>query len=323
MLLICATTYGCNDGDIPDDPPVASAPSVFDWTLQRSGVFVDLHDLYFINNNAGWAVGGNNTILSTSSGGEQWPEAPVSSFEGTFRSVHLIDDQRGWIAGDLAGAIPDGSVYISINGGAYPEPQKKTDFPMNAVFMLNEEYGWAVGDKGQILYTQDGMKWEQTTTKFSSNILDVEFTDKLNGWIVGSNGTISRSDDGGITWIMEYSKPGFDIVSVQIIDATAVWACGEGNTILKRDSDNESATWIGMSIESEFSDIRWNDIFFIDRDLGWIVGESGTIYNTQDGGARWAKESSESQSDLNAIHMLSDRTGWIAGTEGTILTYTP
>ena len=317
--------YGCKNDESPNTTPTPDPkPPINDWTFQQSNAFVNFTDIFFISSEVGWVVGENNTILSTTSGGKQWPEAPVNSFEGNFRSVHLIDENIGWITGDKNEAPKDGYVYVSSNGGAYPEPQKIIDFPLNTVFNLDKEHGWTGGENGQMLYTTDGgFNWNESTSSLDFTIFDVHFLDKDKGWATGTKGKIIRSADGGVTWQNEYDDPDIDLFSIHLIDSLHGWACGTDNTILIWEEENGIKRWLLQRVLTEPSSMVWHDIFFIDDQIGWIVGNSGTVYKSVDGGKKWIKESTGVFSHLNAVHMVNAQKGWIAGDEGVILTYTP
>ena len=315
--------YSCDDGDSSNVPPPVVDPNVYDWTFQGSTSLINYTDVYFADEQFGWVVGDNNTILSTSSGGASWPQAPVNSFDGNFRSVHLIDAEKGWIAGDLNGSRPDGSVYVSLIGGAYPTAQTTADLPMNTVFMLDEEYGWSGGANGQILYTQDGSEWFESQADLPIDIYDIHFTDQQNGWLTGTNGYIYRSKDGGISWEEEYRIPGIDLFALQMIDTVQGWACGLANTLMLRTIDNGNVTWTVTPVDSEFGGLDWYDLHFVSKEKGWIVGQDGAIHRTENGGINWIKETTSAQGDLNAVYMVNENKGWIAGDLGIILTYTP
>jgi len=324
IILLAFGIYGCQINGNSDNTPSDPILPIDDWTVQLSGTSANFSDIYFYNENAGWVVGEANTILSTTNGGSNWPEAPVNSYEGNFRSVHLLSESNGWIAGDKNGAANDGYIYYSSNGGAYPEARKIVEYPMNAVCFLDENRGWAGGENGQLLYTTDaGITWDESVTDLDFSVVDIDFVDQQKGWAVGTEGNIVRSFDGGITWQNEYSDPAFDLLSVHFIDSLSGWACGTNNTILSWEEINGSMQWSRSKIDNEVASHVWHDIFFIDKQNGWIVGDGGAVYTSADGGKTWDKESTGVTTNLNAIHMISGSKGWIAGDEGVILTYTP
>ncbi len=317
----CQTEDSTNNrGKIPIITPENNP---FDWAIQYTETYVNLTDVYFIDNMTGWIVGDENTILSTTMGGNTWPQAPVNSSDGNFRSVTMISENVGWITGDMNGKAINGNIYISSSGGSYPESQELSDYPMNAIFGLNESLVWSGGENGQLLYSKDGgHNWNESSAEFNFSINDICFLDENEGYAVGEQGKIIRSADGGISWQLNYEIPEIDLTSVHFIDASSGWACGSRNTILKFD-DSAETEWVSIRIENEPQGFVWNDIYFLDKDFGWIVGPVGTVYKTEDGGNTWLKESTGLYSDLNAIHMINTNTGWIVGEEGIILSYTP
>src|SRR5210317_2172633 len=101
--ILIMLTFGCQTGDSINNggnlPIINTNNNLYDWAVQYTSAYVDLTDVYFIDNMTGWIVGNENTILSTTLGGNTWPQAPVNSFNGNFRSVTMINENTGWISG--------------------------------------------------------------------------------------------------------------------------------------------------------------------------------------------------------------------------------
>ncbi len=66
-------------------------------------------------------------------------------------------------------------------------------------------------------------------------------------------------------------------------------------------------------------DITYYGIQFADELNGWIVGYSGTIKNTTDGGSSWEEQLCYIESDLWDLCFISNETGWICGADNTLL----
>jgi photosystem II stability/assembly factor-like uncharacterized protein len=297
---------------------------VYDWTLLQPDTQLNFLDVFFIDEQIGWIVGEDNTILSTTSGGKTWPQAPVNSLDGNFRSAFLISDTEGWLAGDMKGNNMDGNIYYSSNGGAYPEIQKSLEYPMNTIFSLDKYHVWSGGENGQILYTIDGgAHWNESSTPLEITIFDIQFLNPDIGYACGSEGNIIRSTDGGITWQNEFKIPDVDIMALHFINSEKGWACGTGNTILRFEANGSHSEWSDTTIINEPAGTAWQDIFFIDDHIGWIIGDLGAVYRSENAGKSWEKELTDTFSDLNAIYMMGYKKGWIVGDEGVILTYTP
>lgn len=66
-------------------------------------------------------------------------------------------------------------------------------------------------------------------------------------------------------------------------------------------------------------DITYYAIQFTDENNGWIIGYSGTIKKTSDGGKTWISQPSETTANLWDISFIDNETGWICGAENTVL----
>jgi photosystem II stability/assembly factor-like uncharacterized protein len=58
---------------------------------------------------------------------------------------------------------------------------------------------------------------------------------------------------------------------------------------------------------------QFNGIHFIDAQTGWVVGASGTIRKTTDGGLTWQAQSSGTTFELDDVHFVNSQTGWAVG----------
>ena len=77
----------------------------------------------------------------------------------------------------------------------------------------------AVGERGHILTSFDGISWQQMNVPVQTTLTKVFFINSLLGWAVGHDATILHTDDGGQNWnIQQYlpttEKPLFDITFI-------------------------------------------------------------------------------------------------------------
>jgi photosystem II stability/assembly factor-like uncharacterized protein len=91
---------------------------------------------------------------------------------------------------------------------------------------------WAVGGGGMILHTTDGVSWVDESTKLpgaplTGILMAVYFVDALNGMVVGDDGLIFRTVDGGQNWTKETNPAGaVRLMDVHFVDAVSGWAVG-------------------------------------------------------------------------------------------------
>jgi len=62
-----------------------------------------------------------------------------------------------------------------------------------------------------------------------------------------------------------------------------------------------------------------HSVFFTNRDIGWAVGEQGTVIKTEDGGETWARRSSSTDSDLLDVSFVDEKIGWAVGINGNLI----
>jgi photosystem II stability/assembly factor-like uncharacterized protein len=60
-------------------------------------------------------------------------------------------------------------------------------------------------------------------------------------------------------------------------------------------------------------DAQLTDVFFLDADRGWAVGDRGTILATTNGGQEWHAQKSPTTPRLESVWFVDANTGWAAG----------
>ena len=103
-----------------------------------------LYNVDFRDENDGYAVGTNGTILRTVDGGRNWLKvaSPVTS---TFFRVEFADDRDGWIVG-ARGVI----LRTTDKGETWRIEQSNTTNHLYGLY-VNRKYGFSVGKDGIIL----------------------------------------------------------------------------------------------------------------------------------------------------------------------------
>ncbi|MBC7930708.1 MAG: hypothetical protein H7Z38_09135, partial [Rubrivivax sp.] len=82
-------------------------------------------------------------------------------------------------------------------GGQQGQPGKD----LNAVYFFDSKRGWAAGDGGLVLHTEDGGRvWVRQRIETKESINDIYFRDKEDGYLLAGN-QIFTTADGGATWV--------------------------------------------------------------------------------------------------------------------------
>lgn len=263
---------------------LASRDSGRTWRPRTSGTDEDLRALYLSPDGLrGWAVGSRGTAIQMRDGRTWTPAvlAPglgaglVEARESELVSVHFVDADHGWIAGDLgvllatanggatwdtlprhpmyyAGVVQfrslqrgwlggDDGVYRTEDGGrTWIAPDSSPVERILALHFLNDSVGWAAGVDGVILATRDGGRsWTAQPSRTRSTLTGIRFVDPRNGWAAGWDGTLLTTTDGGASWLSETSGVGTDLHGVAQTWEGEPWVFGDGGLLLRRTADGE------------------------------------------------------------------------------------
>jgi len=184
-------------------------------------------------------------------------------------------------------------------------PAKGRIFPERedyyGVYVLDDNNAWAVGNRGVVLHFSDkGSKVAVIPTEVGKDsyiekaLYDVNFIDAQNGIVVGQDGLIATTTNGGKNWQLvklelptkEWrSGPPHIFAISRGTDPQKVWGAGPGGTIIR--SSDGGKTWEEKSLDK---DVTLNGIAFVNDTEGWVVGEFGSILHTSDGGDTWQEQ---------------------------------
>jgi len=90
-----------------------------------------IRDVFFLNNELGWAVGASGTIIRTTKNGIFWKNHSIGSFNTLF-SVYFVNDSVGWVIGD------NGTTLKSTDGGTNWDSQLSgTNSQLNSIHFLD------------------------------------------------------------------------------------------------------------------------------------------------------------------------------------------
>lgn len=171
--------------------------------------------------------------------------------------------------------------------------------------------------------------WLPTRINTGGNDLNtVYFLDEKRGWVGGDEGFLSRTDDGGNSWVRQSVGTNAAINDIYFRDKEIGFLLA-GNTIfLTRDN---GASWIKsrsfLPEEFEGAEVELYSVRFSSKNKGWVVGsvskrervvDSILVY-TDDAGQSWRRQRAPSRLELIHIDFVSDKRGWIVGADGTVL----
>jgi photosystem II stability/assembly factor-like uncharacterized protein len=293
------------------------------WVLQLGGVFEEPNNRYPFNGldvtspTTAIAVGGGNSIYTSTNAGTRWVSRGSGSGTVSFRFART-DANHLWAANS------NSEVLYTVNGGKKWERtiiqlQLDCETCSNTadIAFLNNSEGWAVING---LFTTTSWIWHSLDGGKTWQSLFVTNTGPLSGLAIvdsqtlvavsGTDDLIFRSTDAGITWeSVSHPRGGSWFGAVRFVSGTQTgWTVGEGGKILK--SSDGGATWISQRDASH--PLNLIDVSFADVSNGWAVG--GEELHTTDGGATWVKQRTGITGSVS-VYALSPTVAWIGGLE--------
>lgn len=209
---------------------------------------------------------------------------------------------------------------------------------LRGIAFLDDNTGWAVGDKGTILKTTDGgHAWEPQAMPEPSEDIEERFRGRMQSatlvrvlvadestvWILG-NGVLLGSDDAGATW--RYANPGTRgrLTNGVFLSPDVGFIVGDNRTIIGTwdGGDTWESVFEGQRARAGDNRTVYEAISFMTPDVGWIVGSSSTVVRSEDGGKNWAQPDDidfDAYGNVYGVKFLSETEGWAVGQEAMIL----
>lgn len=300
------------------------------WVAHELGTRAEFGDIFFLDEDHGWIVGGGvhiegGIVGRTTDGGRTWafdsgiarPSPRATVFH--LNAVHFLDRKNGFIFGDGY------RILRTRDGGKHWHPIKshtRVWAHMRDLEFVDDTHGWAIGNGGLARTVDGGETWDgplaldpEAEKYVATRGSALSFVDPHRGWLVGKHGLIRSSNDGGTSWTLlaEPASGSPDLWSVDFVDYRTGWAVGADGTILH--TADAGRTWDRQ--DSGVRDVLM-DVEFLDAHRGWVVGferANGTavILWTEDGGATWAEQARVPSEEMRSIFVLDERHAWAVG----------
>lgn len=176
----------------------------------------------------------------------------------------------------------------------------------------------AVGDRGNILASNDGVNWAQVEVPVRATLTAVEFADENNGWAVGHDATILHTRDGGRTWQLqnfqpELEKPFLDVLFTDANNGMAIGAYG-----LFMVTQDGGANWSELDASAiREEELHLNSITRLGNGQFFVVGETGMMGVSADGQA-WERLAAPYEGSLYGAIARGDKGAVIFGLRGNV-----
>lgn len=220
----------------------------------------------------------------------------------------------------IIGVGDNGYIIKSNNGGAsWKNIKSYTSNYLAGVTMASDRVGYAVGEYKTILKTEDqGDSWFPVAVNITgyqsgyTSFNDLHFFNKDSGIIVGDDGIIIITRNGGRNWDRVPFNTSDGILGVSFVNDSLGFICGAFRMCYK--TTDGGLTWQQINIKAAgFSD-RFTKVHFIDNNTGFIIGIGGLCLKTKDGGLTWTKINTPTSGEYYDMYFQNPQKGFIVGT---------
>ena len=271
---------------VSGDDPVAREPLPKAWQADA-----ELTDVFFIDQNHGWAVGESGVTLRTRDGGNTWnAQATINSFRKD--TVQLQQKIRN---------IERGRFTNSTGLTGHQTSTLPITCRLDSLHFIDANQGWAAGGyqlpyinrtQAVILQTRNGgITWEPKPNLAIPRLRKIDFSSPRNGTAFGDSGNvftggIFKTNDAGNSW------------SAISRGANAAWLDGDqakqhfvlindhGKLGRYADGQYEAAVLLG---DKAAKTRNFRCVKMIDDNQGVAVGNQGSLFTTNNGGLSWLR----------------------------------
>lgn len=247
----------------------------------------------------------------------QWTE-PVSGVIADLNDVHFPTSTIGFAVGQ------NGTLIKSVDAGdSWTVLSSGSTSTFEGVHFIDANTGLIVGHNIMLRTTDGGSNWSTVSLPVSEVFMDVEFTDATTGYCIGAGGTLLKTIDAGLTWIVKNSDCTRYLSKIQFPTPSVGYATSKGynSNFIKTTDGGE--TWFNDTIDASLIYGNLESVYFIDENTG-LIG-SWYIYGlikTTDGGLNWMDVSGSENPDLYSIDFANGSIGFAGGINGLVMTTT-
>lgn len=277
------------------------------WRLIVTGTVVDLTGFTIINGT--WYIyGANGLVRYSTNNGSTWITINVG-VSTTITHIHFISESYGI-------AIGSGGVVLIWNGTSWI--RQNIDVNVSVTFTsiyTHGTYVYVCGTGGN-LWRYDGSVWVKIRVRIHADITSIVMVDNSFGYIIGANGIICRTTDGGLTWVSLISTVDITLRDIYIVSRNIAFVVGDGGVCLQ--TLDGGRTWIRINLNTT---VNLRSITIADG-VGYIVGDEGFAlkfkcdYIFTASGTQFSRAFIGINSSIRSIHYINTTTGFLIDADG-------
>ncbi|HJN05468.1 MAG TPA: YCF48-related protein [Bacteroidales bacterium] len=295
------------------------------WSIVYSDPFIDIKEIYFYDNDIGFAVGprimNDNIIVKTINGGDTWQNGIMNDYSiRDLNSFAYSNEGVALCVGDY------GQIFTSIDVGENWDRTNETvcEGRINVAQIVNDSvvyigttpHGGGGVPSGAIYKSKDaGYTWNRVFRHIP--FISICFLNELSGFTCGpAYGNVYKTINGGSTWqTLEVNTYNFDPYCVYFLNEQVGFVSGEENWAEIFKTTDGGLSWYKTDSYSHQIFSKITCLEFTDDSVGFAVGEyyptEALLLRTIDQGETWTTDSLGFPFALKKIHFINPDIGFL------------
>lgn len=280
------------------------------WTQVSSNTNA-IRDIFFYDNNLGFAACSGGIILKTTNGGLNW-SAYDTEDPYYFTSVFFTSENTGYVCGFQ-------SFFKTSNGGLtwtrlQVSEEEMFEYNFEDCYFTDDNTGYLVTDQGQVFSTiNGGLSWNMSIPDDDKMISAIDITANGKIFVGNMSGKIFKSEDNSESWTcMTSSYTNQFINSIAFINSEDGIAVGNQGVLMK--TYNGGCAW---DVLNWGTNINLTDIIYLTDEKIIVSTSAGTVYISENEGDNWTSYTVMSNFSIKKMYFVNDTTGWAVGYSGT------
>lgn len=238
-------------------------------TLQNRSIPepISILSMEFWNTTYGFVTGSKGEIYRTNNAGSAWVKQNSNS-STAIKGIHIFIPEVPYIVGEngfIARTFSSGNEWQIIQN-------TNTDKNLNDLSAFDLETAFAVGNSGQISWSNNGVIWENIESGTTENLNFATRLDNVSAIAVGNNGTILKTTGKARSWRKIESGVSQNINSVDFFDLQFGYAVGDlGLTLVTKDGGE---SWVKIESSTTRDLIS---VCAVGTSSAFSTGKDGTI----------------------------------------------
>ncbi len=287
-----------------------------------------LYSIKFPSEKNIFAAGFGGVYAKSADGGYSWNGGYVVVNNKTpkISNICFVNDKVGYLSRSY------NQVCKTTDGGntwfAVIKDSSSVSLAFNGLHFVDENIGYVVGktENSMVKTTDGGNTWSSVVTGAGVDLYDVYFTDANNGVIIGKNGTVKYTTDGGATWnnstlngVPSGALTGASFNDIEFYGTNIGYIVG----VVNLKTIDGGLTWNYFELPDPTKQMYKIAAFSADK---WLTAGQLAAFETTDGGTSWVSICDTNVIDVTGLYGVAyDKQGycWVTSNYSSVFTTAP